>query len=60
MRPNADIRKKAKANGVYLWKIADRMGMHDSNFSRLLRKELPADRKEEIFQIIDDLARKEA
>lgn len=60
MRPNSDIREIAKAKGVYLWEIADHLGMFDSNFSKLLRKELPESKKKEIYRAINDLARKEA
>jgi len=54
-----DIRRKAKENGVCLWQIGDKMGLHDSNFSRMLRKELPEEKKEKIFQLIDKIAQEE-
>lgn len=57
MKKNLDVRKKAKEQGVYLWEIADRLGLRDSCFSRRLRKELPEGEKERIFIIIDELAR---
>lgn len=38
-----------------LWQIANRLGITDSYFSRLLRKELPADKQAEIMQIIAEL-----
>jgi len=60
MKTNLDIRKAAKEKGVYLWQIADYLGMYDTNFSKLLRKELPTNKREEILQIIDELAKKEA
>ncbi len=56
MKANQDIRERAHLAGVFLWQIADKMGMHDSNFARLLRKELPAERKAHVFRIIDDLS----
>lgn len=52
---NIEIRQKAKESGVYLWRIADVLGITDGNFSRKLRKELPEAEKEQIFKIIDDL-----
>ncbi len=55
-RPNDDIRERAKQKGVYLYQIADRIGMQDSNFSRKLRKELTDGEKKRIFKIIDELA----
>lgn len=52
---NQTIRGAAKAAGVYLWQIADRLGTADSYFSKMLRKELPADKQEEILRIIAEL-----
>lgn len=53
---NKDIRDYARLKDVRLWKIADRLNLQDSNFSRLLRHELPEEKKTEIFKIIDELA----
>ncbi|KAF1084855.1 hypothetical protein SPSYN_02025 [Sporotomaculum syntrophicum] len=57
---NQDIRGSVKKAGLYLWQVADKYGLVDSNFSRLLRKELPADKKERIFKIIDELKKEAA
>ena len=53
---NSDIREAALKNGVRLWQIADRLNINDGNFSRKLRKELPAEEKRKIFEIINSLA----
>ena len=53
---NLELREHAKNKGVKLWQIADELNMFDSNFSRMLRKELSNEKKEEIFEIIDRLA----
>ena len=53
---NLEIRTAAKKAGVFLWEVADAYGVTDGNFSRKLRKELPADEKEKILVIIDRLA----
>lgn len=39
---NAVIRKEISDAGLLLWQVAAALGMHDSNFSRLLRVELSA------------------
>lgn len=52
---NQKIRRTAAGAGVKLWQIANRLGITDSYFSRLLRKELPADKQAEIMQIIAEL-----
>lgn len=53
---NKEIREAAKKMGVYLWQVAEAYGVNDGNFSRKLRKELPASEKEKIMGIIDRLA----
>lgn len=54
---NSDIRTAAAKADVWLWQIAERLGMTDSNFSRKLRRELPQEEKEKIFGVIDELAK---
>lgn len=55
VQANQNIRKMAKAAGIYLWQIADRLGTVDTNFSKMLRKELPEDKQAEIMHIIAEL-----
>mgnify|MGYP004561097611 CR=1 FL=1 len=55
---NKEVRTYAKEKGVYLWEIAEALHINDGNFSRKLRKELPEVQKQEIIQIIDELAEK--
>lgn len=55
---NRDIKEYAKSKGVRLWQIAEVLHINDGNFSRRLRKELPEAQKQEIIQIIDELAGK--
>lgn len=57
---NKDIRSAAKAAGVLHWEIADRLGIQDSAFSRKLRRELPADEREKILGIINEVAAERA
>ena len=53
---NMEIRQKALASGIRLWQIGKALGVSDFAFSRMLRDELPEDRKQEILEIIDQLA----
>lgn len=53
---NKEIREAAKIKGVCLWRIAERLGMNDGNFSRKLRRELPIVERDKILTIIDELA----
>ena len=54
---NLDIRNTAAGNGVRLWQIAEALGIADCSLSRKLRKEMPAEKKQEIFGIIERLAK---
>ena len=54
---NIDIRNYAKKKNVNLWEVSERLGYaYETAFSRVLRHELPEDKKEEIRKIIDELA----
>ena len=53
---NQDIRRTAAGAGVRLWQIAEALGIADCNFSRKLRRELPQDEREKIFEIIKKLS----
>lgn len=54
---NVDIRNYAKEHKVNLWEVSERLGYaHETAFSRVLRHELPEDKKVQIKVIIDDLA----
>ncbi|MBC7342775.1 MAG: hypothetical protein H5U02_10100 [Clostridia bacterium] len=57
---NNDIREAVKEAGLFLWQIADALGITDAYFSKLLRKELPQEKKATIFQIIKELKEGEA
>ena len=54
---NQDIRRAAAGSGVFLWQVAEAMGIADSSLSRKMRKELPTDEKQRIFGIIKELAK---
>ena len=55
-KANADIREYAKSKSVYLWQIAERYGLHEGNFSRLLRHPLPEEKREKVIGIINEIA----
>ena len=53
---NKDIREAAASAGVFLWQVAEAIGVTDGTFSRKLRRELPDDDKAAILQIIQQLS----
>lgn len=50
---NQDVRTAACNAGVCHWQIADAMGVHENTFSRMMRHELPEDKKKEVFNAIE-------
>lgn len=48
----AEIKQLAKESGLFLWQIAEKLGMSDSNFSRKLRKPLSEMDTQRILQAI--------
>lgn len=56
LKKNIDIRLKAAESDVYLWQIANALGISDSDFSRQLRTELDPEHKAEILSIIKDIS----
>lgn len=49
---NQEIRAEILNNGLKLWQVGLALGLNDGNFSRLLRKELTKEKKDEIYEII--------
>ncbi len=57
MRRNVDLRTAARDNGVYLWELAERMGVTDATFSRQLRREFTKEQRERALKAIEDIVR---
>lgn len=55
MENNIEIRNAIFSNNIKKWKIADKLGITDSTFSRMLRNEISNEKKKEILNIINDL-----
>ena len=49
MMTNIEIREAIKESGFKHWQIADMIGIADTTFCRMLRRELPEDKKQEIL-----------
>lgn len=54
---NAEIRMAMIMKGVRQYQISRRYGLTESNFSRLLREELPEQKKALILSIIEELSK---
>ena len=55
LKNNLDLRCYIKEKGVKFWEIAERVGLNDGNFSRLLRHELSLEKKTELKAIVDKI-----
>ncbi len=55
-RANGFVRDHARNCGVCFWQIADALGINEGSFSRMLRYELPKEKRREIIDVIDRLA----
>lgn len=53
---NTDIRTAAKQKGVRLWEVADWLNVSEPTITRKLRRELPADEKQRIISLIDEIS----
>lgn len=52
---NVEIRMKAKAANIPLWKIGERLGISENTMTRRLRKPLSSDQKNVIFKVIAEI-----
>lgn len=52
---NSDLREAIYKAGLRQWQVAEKYGIHEGNFSRLLRKEQDVASRSRILNIIRDL-----
>lgn len=53
---NTEIRNAAKEKKVHHWEIAERLGVSEQTFCRMMRRELPADKRDHILREIERMA----
>lgn len=56
MLNNRELRQQAKSKQVRFWEIADKLGISEPTMTRKLRRELPAEEKQKIISIIDEIS----
>ena len=54
---NLDIRKAIKDSGMYQYELAEALGISDVSLTKWLRRELPDEKKNMIFEIIENWKR---
>ena len=53
---NIEIKSHALTRGVKLWQIAEKLRISEATMTRMLRKELPQAKQQEIMTIIDQIS----
>lgn len=53
---NKEIKDYIKSKNVPMWRVAERLGIADSSFSRMLRYEITEEKRLEIYKITDELS----
>lgn len=54
---NLDVRRMLKDRRVYMWEVAERLGIHEITLYRWFRQELPEDKKARIRSAVDEIVR---
>lgn len=57
-KANLDIKNAMLKANVKQWEVAEAYGLSESNFSRLLRRELVPEKKQKVMNIINKLKSK--
>lgn len=55
MKANKDLRDAMEERRIKQYEVADVLGISESGFCRMLRKELPEEKKKEIFEAIKNM-----
>ena len=52
---NTDFREYAKSKGARFWQIADKLGVSEATFTRMMRHELTAEEKRKMMKAVDEI-----
>lgn len=55
IKRNTEIRAAAKSAGVFLYEIAEKIGVSEPTFIRRMRKELSDDMRAKVFAAIEEI-----
>lgn len=55
IKRNTEVRAAAKSAGVFLYEIAEKLGVSEPTFNRYLRKELSEDMKSKALAAIEEI-----
>lgn len=52
---NKDIRNRLKKENIYLWQIADKLGIHETTLIKKLRKELTKEQNMQLLSAVESI-----
>ena len=50
---NAIVREQIRSAKVFHWQVAEALGVSESKFCRMLRREMPDDQRREVLEAIE-------
>ena len=59
MKPNQEIRDFLNGKGLYIWQLAEVVGVHETTMTKWLRKPLNAEQKQRVDKAINELEKKQ-
>ena len=58
MKPNQEIRDFLSGKGLYIWQLAEAVGVHETTMTKWLRTPLNAKQKQRVDEAIKELEEK--
>jgi len=58
MKPNQEIRDFLASKGLYIWQLAEVVGIHETTMTKWLRVPLNVEQKQRVDEAINELKRK--
>lgn len=55
---NSEMKKMFKDEGIFMWQIAQALGIHEMTLSRMFRNELSEEREKEILAAVAEIKKK--
>lgn len=52
---NQELRAMMKTQRIFIWEVAERLGIHETTLVKRLRRELPEEQTKQIFSIIEEI-----
>lgn len=50
---NVTVRERIKNAGVFHWQVAEALGVSESKFCRMLRREMPEDQQRKVLEAVE-------